>query len=318
MRFALMIEGQMGLSYEDLLALARRAEAAGFEAFFRSDHYQSFPGPEGEPTTDAWATLAGIARETSRIRLGALVSPVTFRHPGNFAKIVSTVDEMSGGRVEAGFGAGWNDAEHRQHGLAFPEIATRAEMLEETIEIVRGLFDEPDGWSFHGRHNTVDGAVFHPKGFGRQRPPFIVGSSGSARSYRIAARWADEFNFSSNGPDQVREKNTLIDAACVAAGRDPLTLRRSAMVGTVIGRDGPEVDRRIQALLDGGVDEGEEGWLAARRKRWILGTPDVCREMVRRFEDAGVERLMLQDFLPHDLGMVDLMGEELVRAMAPA
>jgi alkanesulfonate monooxygenase SsuD/methylene tetrahydromethanopterin reductase-like flavin-dependent oxidoreductase (luciferase family) len=241
---------------------------------------------------------------------------VTFRHPGNFAKIVATVDEMSGGRLEAGFGAGWNEPEHRQHGFPFPDIAVRAEMLEETIEIVRGLFEEPDGWSFEGRHYAIDTAVFHPKGSGRQRPPFIVGSSGSARSYRIAARWADEFNFSSNGPDELAEKNVLVDAACIAAGRDPLSLRRSAMVGTVIGRDDAEVDRRIQALLDGGVDEGEQGWLAERRRRWILGTPDRCREMVARFEAAGVERLMLQDFLPHDLDMVDLMGEELVRSLS--
>ncbi len=316
MRFALMIEGQMGLSYMDLLALARRAEIAGFEAFFRSDHYQSFPGPEGEPTTDAWATLAGIARETSRIRLGALVSPVTYRYPGNFAKIVTTVDEMSGGRVDVGFGAGWNEAEHRQHGFPFPEIGVRAEMLEETIEIVRGLFEEPDGWSFRGRHYSIEGAVFYPKPVQQPRPPFIVGGSGSPRSYRIAARWADEFNFSSNGPDGVKEKNALIDAACVAIGRDPLSLRRSAMVGTTIGRDDAELDRRIQALLDGGVDEGEQGWLETRRKRWIIGTPEHCREMVRRFADAGVERLMLQDFLPLDLDMVDLMGEEIVRPMS--
>jgi F420-dependent oxidoreductase-like protein len=316
MRFALMIEGQMGLTYDDLLALARRAEANGFEAFFRSDHYQSFPGPEGEPTTDAWATIAGIARETTRIGLGVLVSPVTFRHPGNFAKIVATVDEMSGGRLEAGFGAGWNEPEHRQHGLPFPDIAVRAEMLEETLEIVRGLFEEPDGWSLTGRHWSVEGAVFHPKAFGRVRPPFIVGGSGSPRSYRIAARWADEFNFSSNGPESIAEKNALVDDACRAIGRDPATLRRSAMVGTCIGRDEAEVDRRVEALLAGGVDEGEEGWLAARRKRWILGTPDQCREMVRRFEAAGIERLMLQDFQPRDLDMVDLMGEELVRRLS--
>jgi F420-dependent oxidoreductase-like protein len=306
----------MGLSYADLLALAQRAEANGFEAFFRSDHYQSFPGPEGEPTTDAWATLAGIARETSRIRLGALVSPVTFRYPGNFAKIVTTVDDMSGGRVEVGFGAGWNEPEHRQHGFPFPDISVRAEMLEETIEIVRGLLEEPDGWSFQGRHFAIDGAIFYPKTVQQPRPPFIVGGSGSPRSYRIAARWADEFNFSSNGPDGVAEKNALIDAACVAAGRDPRSLRRSAMVGTCIGRDRADVDRKVQAMLDAGVDEGEEGWLEARKKRWILGDPDQCRAQVRRFEEAGVERLMLQDFLPLDLDMVDLMGEELVRPLS--
>jgi len=317
MRFALMIEGQMGLSYEHLLALAQRAEDVGFEAFFRSDHYQSFPGPEGQPTTDAWATLAGIARETSRIRLGALVSPVGYRSPGNLAKIVATVDEMSGGRVEVGLGAGWHRDEHRQHGFPFPDIADRASMLEEQLEIVRGLFEEPDGWTFHGRYYTVEGARFHPKPVQRPRPPFIVGSSGSPRSYRIAARWADEYNFSSNGPDGVREKNALVDATCLAAGRDPATLRRSAMVGTVIARDDAELERRRRALMEGQVDEGEgEGWLASREDRWIIGTPERCREMVRRFRDAGVERLMLQDWLPTELDMVDLMGEEIVARMS--
>jgi len=317
MRFALMIEGQMGLSYEQLLALAQRAESAGFEAFFRSDHYQSFPGPEGEPTTDAWATLAGIARETTRIRLGALVSPVTYRQPGNFAKIVATVDEMSGGRVEVGLGAGWHEAEHRQHGFPFPEIGERASMLEEQLEIVHGLFEEPDGWSFHGRYYTIEDAKFHPKPVQRPRPPFIVGSSGSPRSYRIAARWADEYNFSSNGPDGVRKKNARVDAACLAAGRDPSSLRRSAMVGTVIGRDDAEFDDRKARLLAAMSDEeaGEE-WFAERETRWIMGTPERCREMVRRFEDAGVERLMLQDFLPRNLEMIDLMGEEIVRPLS--
>src|ERR671923_544280 len=152
MRFALMIEPQQGLSYAQQLDIARHAEAAGFETLFRSDHYESFPGPDDNPTTDAWAVLAGLARETTRIGLGALVSPVTFRSPGNFAKVVTTVDEMSGGRIEVGMGAGWNEDEHRQHGFPFPPIDVRADMLEEAVQIVPGLLSEPDGWSFKGRH----------------------------------------------------------------------------------------------------------------------------------------------------------------------
>ena len=197
MRFAMMIEAQQGLSYADQLAVARRAEAAGFGAFFRSDHYASFPGGAGRPTTDAWACLAGIARETTTIRLGALVSPVTFRFPGQLVKLMTTVDEMSGGRVEAGFGAGWNEDEHRQLGLAFPSIEVRAEMFEEQLAVAHGLWSEPDGWSFEGRHVSVDGAVFHPKGVdvagrprtsaGVARPRIIVGSGGSPRSMRAGA-----------------------------------------------------------------------------------------------------------------------------------
>ena len=179
MRYALMIEAQQGLSYAELLAIAQHAEAAGFEAMFRSDHYESFPGPPGRPTTDAWTVLAGLARETTRIRLGALVSPVTFRHPGALAKIVATVDEMSGGRVELGIGAGWNEDEHRRHGFAFPPIEERADMLEEQLAIVHGLWEEPDGWSFTGRHYRVEDAIFHPKPVQRPRVPILVGGSGT-------------------------------------------------------------------------------------------------------------------------------------------
>ena len=154
MRFALMTEPQMGLSYEDHRAVVQRAEAAGFEAFFRSDHYDSFPGDSGQPTTDAWTVIGGLTRETSSIHLGVLVTPVTFRAPGNLAKIAITADEMSGGRIEVGVGAGWNEQEHRRLGLPFPEIGERAERLEETLEILHGLWEEPAGWTFdgHGVH----------------------------------------------------------------------------------------------------------------------------------------------------------------------
>src|ERR687897_1357926 len=147
MRFALMSEPQQGMSYSEILALVSTAEEAGFESYFRSDHYASFPGEAGLPTTDAWATLAGLARETTRIQLGTLVSPVTFRLPGNLAKVIQTVDEMSAGRIEAGFGAGWNEDEHAQLGLPFPDISERYDMLTEQMEIIHGLWTRADGWS---------------------------------------------------------------------------------------------------------------------------------------------------------------------------
>ena len=313
MRFALMIEAQQGVSYDDQLAIARRAEAAGFEAFFRSDHYQSFPGPAGRPTTDAWAVLAGLARETSRIRLGALVSPVTYRLPGAFAKAVTTVDEMSGGRVDVALGAGWHEEEHRRHGFAFPPIGERADMLEEQLAILHGLWEEPDGWSFHGSHYTVEDALFRPKPLQRPRPPIIVGGEGSPRSLRIAARHADEFNVTSAGPERVADRFALLDEACRAIERDPGTIVHSAMVGTVIGTDEAELAVRKRALLDAvtTAEAGEE-WFAAREQRWIIGMPDAARGMVQRFADAGVERLVLQDLLPWDLAMVDLLGRELI------
>jgi len=163
MRFVLMTEPQQGMSYADQLAIAKRAEANGFDAFFRSDHFASFPGEAGKPTTDAWTVVAGLARETQRIGLGVLVSPVTFRHPGTFAKVAITADEMSGGRIEVGVGAGWNEIEHSQYGLSFPDIKERADLMEDELAILHGLWGEPDGWSFQGHQVTINEASFHPK-----------------------------------------------------------------------------------------------------------------------------------------------------------
>lgn len=325
MRFVLMYEAQQGLSYADQLALARRAEAVGFEAIFRSDHYQSFPGPAGEPTTDAWAVIAGLARETSRITLGALMSPVTFRPIGNLAKVVTTVDEMADGRLEVALGAGWNDLEHAQLGLPFPPIGVRAEMLEEGFEVLLGLWGEPDGWSYEGKHVQIRDAQFYPKPVdkpgrtrlhnGAARPHLIAGSGGTPRSMRIAAQFVDEYNLSSAGPETATEKFAQLDDACRAIGRDPASITHSVMAGTLVGRDEAEVARRKADLLTAfGNDEAElEDWFDERSRRWILGTPDQARAMVRRFADAGAERLMLQIFLPRDLDMVDVLAETFLR-----
>jgi F420-dependent oxidoreductase-like protein len=322
MRFALMIEPQQGLSYDEQLAIVRRAEKVGFESFFRSDHYQSFPGPSGEPTTDAWAVLAGLARDTSTIGLGTLVSPVTFRPVGNLAKVVTTVDEMSGGRLEFGLGAGWNDEEHSQLGLPFPEIKVRADIMEEHFAVLHGLWGEPDGWSFEGKHVTIRDAQFHPKPVARpgrptfpngaSRPRLLAGGEGSPRSMRIAARYADEFNLSSSSPDTARSKFAELRATCEAMGRDPATMGRSVMAGVLVGRDDGEVESRKESLLAAfGNEEGGEEWFTTRERRWVIGTPDRARAMVARFADAGAERLMLQDFIPRDLDMIDVMAEAL-------
>jgi F420-dependent oxidoreductase-like protein len=323
MRFALMIEPQQGLAYADQVAIAKRAEANGFEALFRSDHYQSFPGPAGRPTTDAWAVLAGLARDTQRIGLGALVSPMTFRHPGNFAKVVTTVDEMSGGRIEVAVGAGWNDVEHRQLGLPFPPITERADLLEDTLAILHGLWGEPDGWSYTGHTISIEGANFHPKpvdvpgrprtAIGGARPRILIGGGGTPRSFRLAARYADEFNLNTKSPDHTREAYADIDAACRAIGRDPATLARSAMVGVLVGRTEAEIAARVAAASEAfGSDADDVAWLEERTTRWVTGMPEEARAAVRRYEAVGVERLMLQDFLPWDLDMIDVMGEALI------
>ena len=322
MRFALMIEAQQGLSYDDQLAIAQRAEAAGFESFFRSDHYTSFPGPAGHPTTDAWAVLAGLARETSKITLGTLVSPVTFRHLGNFVKLITTVDQMSGGRLEIGVGAGWNEQEHEEFGLPFPPIDVRADMLEEQLQILHGMWTEPDGWSFDGEHARVRGARLHPRPVdvpgrprenGMARPRILCGGDGTPRGLRIGARWADEYNLTSSSPERTAEKTAALDEACRAIGRDPKSLTRSAMVPALIGRTASEVERRDADLMEMlGADESSSDWFQKRRHRWIHGEPEEARAMVHRYAEAGIERLMLQDFIPHDLDMIDLMAEAFI------
>jgi alkanesulfonate monooxygenase SsuD/methylene tetrahydromethanopterin reductase-like flavin-dependent oxidoreductase (luciferase family) len=254
-----------------------------------------------------------------------LVSPVTFRHPGVFAKVVTTVDEMSGGRIEVGVGAGWNDLEHEQLGLAFPSIKERADLMEDQLAILHGLWGEPDGWSYEGITGIkVKEALFRPRpvdvagrprtGVGGARPRIIVGGQGSPRSYRLAARYADEFNLSSSSPDKAIAVSKDLDEACRAIDRDPSTLARSTMAGVLVGRNADEVAARERALLEAFGEDIEEGeaWLDERRNRWVYGTPDEARAQLEKFAAAGHERIMLQDFLPWDLDMIDLMGAELV------
>jgi F420-dependent oxidoreductase-like protein len=305
MRIALMTEPQQGLTYVEQLELALLAERLGFETFFRSDH---------KPTTDAWTVLAGLARETTTIRLGALVSPVTFRHPGSFAKVVTTVDEMSGGRVDVGVGAGWNDPEHSQLGLHFPEIGERADLMEDELAILHGLWEQPDGWSFEGKQVSIKEASFHPKPVQRPHPPIIVGGEGRPRSLRMAALYADEYNMLSADPDQCVEKFALLDAECRKIGRDPATMRKSVMVGFLVGADQAEFERRVHDLLAmvGDVGTDAAAWLDEHRPRWIVGLPDQARTAAARFAATGVDRIMLQDMLPRDHAMIELIARELI------
>jgi F420-dependent oxidoreductase-like protein len=313
MRFALMSEPQQGLAYEEILALARAVETAGLEAYFRSDHYHSFPGPEGRPTTDAWATLAGLARETRRIRLGTLVSPITFRLPGNLAKMVATVDEMSGGRIELGMGAGWHAEEHAAHGLPFPPLRERYDMLEEGLAIVHGLWTEPDGWGFEGEHWQVRDAAFRasPARAERRHPPILLGGEGGPRFSRLVARYADEVNIVSATPQRVRRAYERVREACAEIGRDADELTYSAMTGVLVADSEAELEERVHAQIaftsDGDPADAAE-WLAERRRRWIMGTPDEAQQRIDELAAEGVQRIMLQDFLPRDLDMVATMG----------
>lgn len=307
-----MSEPQQGLTYDEILALARAAESAGLEAFFRSDHYGSFAGSADGPTTDAWATLAGLARDTASIRIGSLVSPITFRIPGSFAKVVATVDEMSGGRVEVGMGAGWNEEEHLELGIPFPPLRERYDRLEEALAIVHGLWTEPDGWSYEGRHWQVRNARLRPRPTlsGRRHPHLILGGDGGPRLARLVATWADEFNRQSATPERLREAYGRIAAACADAGRDPGTVVRSAMVGVLVAETEHELRDRVREQIEmlATGEEDADAWLRERTGRWIIGTPEAAHERIAALEAAGAQRIMLQDFLPRDLEMVSLLG----------
>jgi len=316
MRYAIMIEPQQGLSYDDILAVALAAERAGIETFYRSDHYSSFPDA-GLGTTDAWATTAGLARDTSTIKLGVLVSPAIFRLPGPFAKTVATVHEMSGGRVEVGLGAGWHEGEARQFGVPFPPVGERMDMLEEYANVVRGLWQQPAGWSFEGKHYRVEDALFAPRPDDGGRPPVhvVMGGDGKPRSCRLAAEHADEYNVVFATPERVRTAYDGIRQACDRRGRDADEIVRSALCGVLVGADEADYRRRQQrqdeVLGDSAVGVEPP---ADRAGRWLLGTPEQALERVAALEAAGVQRIVLHDYLPDDLDMIELLGERLVRA----
>ena len=308
MRFALMIEPQQDLAWSTHVEIAQRAEAAGFEILYRSDHYESFPGPAGKRTTDAWATIAGLVHETSTLRHGTMVSPVTFRHPANVAKVVATIDEMSGGRVELGLGAGWNEPEHTRHGLAFHDWTTRIEMMEEQFQVVRGFWTEGPGWSFHGKHYTVEDTRYAPKPVQQPGIPLIMGTVGRPRGLRTAARWSDHLNLNTIDPAGTAETLGRFRDTCAVVGRDPGEVLTSVLCAVAVGADRAEADRRIAAIVETMEFESVASLTTERGGSWAVGTPDQAATTIGAYADAGVDMIVLQDFLPHDLDYVDLLG----------
>jgi F420-dependent oxidoreductase-like protein len=307
-----MIEGQEGVTWEQWLSLALACEEHGFEALFRSDHYYSVVGAPDRGSTDAWTLLAALAGRTERVRLGTLVSPVTFRHPTVLAKAAATVDEISGGRAELGLGAGWWTEEHETHGFPFPPVAERMQMLAEQLEIVHGLFKEPV-FTFEGRHYTLRGCPFIPKPVQQPHLPVIVGGKGGAGIARLAARWADEYNTFFVGPDEARTRFTRVRDAVDAEGRDQETFTTSLMTQVAVGADRAELIRRIERLMDLDPDASgsPDDYLEEMASHGaVVGTPEQAVERLEAFEEAGVQRVMLQDLLVEDLEMLALLGAE--------
>jgi len=306
MRLRIFTEPQQGASYATLRAVAAAAEDLGFDAFFRSDHYLKMGSVSGEPgPTDAWATLAALAVETSRIRLGTLVTSATFRYPGPLAVSVAQVDEMSGGRVELGLGAGWYEAEHQAYGLPFPGTRERFDRLEEQLAIITGLWETPDGEKF-----SYDGAFYHvsdspalPKPVQRPRPPVIIGGHGPRRTPALAARYADEFNIAFSPASEVAEQFGRVRDACAAIGRDPSALGYSAAQIVCCGKDDAELARRAAAL-------GRE--LPELRVNGLAGSPSEIVEKIGTFTDAGAQTLYLQILDLDDLKHLELIAAQVL------
>jgi F420-dependent oxidoreductase-like protein len=316
MRLCLMIEGQEDVTWEQWLALAEACERHGLEALFRSDHYLSVMGRRERGSLDAWATLAGLAARTSRIHLGTLVSPVTFRSPSVLAKMVATVDHISGGRVELGMGAGWHQDEHTAYGFDLPVGAERMDRLAEQLEIVNREWSD-ETFDFDGSYFQLRGLDALPKPVQRPRPNLILGGGAGPRAARLAARWVDEYNTTFASLEDVRARRQRLSAACEAVGRDPASMTLSMMTTCIVGRDRAEVLERVGRVLDRtGQGGSAEETLANPPARWIVGTVDQVVERLEAYQEAGLDRIMLQHLVHDDLDMVALIGDELVARVA--
>jgi F420-dependent oxidoreductase-like protein len=308
MDLCLMIEGQEGVSWPQWVAIVRACEEHGIPALFRSDHYMNLDGQHPERgSLDAWGTLCALAGLTSTLRLGTMVSPATFRHPSELAKLVVTADHVSGGRVELGLGAGWHEREHAAHGFPFPSTRTRMDILEEQLQIVLGSWTE-DHFSFEGRHYTLSDLDAQPKPVQHPRPPLIMGGVAGPRSAALAARFADEYNTPFPTLDDVRERRGRILEACERAGRDPLPF--SIMTGVVVGSDASELRERVGRVA-AKMGSDPDALLDSPPPGWVLGTVESAAEQLAALAAAGVSRVMCQHLAHDDLEAIALIGREL-------
>ena len=307
MELRIFTEPQQGATYDDLLGVALEAEKLGFGAFFRSDHYLTMGGDGLPGPTDAWTTLAGLARDTTTIRLGTLMTSATFRHPGVLAIQVAQVDQMSGGRVELGLGAGWFAEEHTAYGIPFPDTGERFDRYEEQLEIVTGLWKTPAGELFThaGQHYSLTDSPALPKPV-QDTPPVLVGGRGKRRTPALAARYADEFNLPFVDEKETREQFARVAAACEAIDRDPATMTWSNALVLCVGADDAEVARRAQVI---GREPDE------LRANGLAGTPSEVIDKIGRFAELGAERIYLQVLDLSDLDHLALVAAEVMPAV---
>jgi F420-dependent oxidoreductase-like protein len=311
-RFSLMLEGQEGVTWEQWLAIADLCEQLPFDGLFTSDHYLSVVDSPEPGSNDAWALLAALAARTERLRLGTMVSPVTFRLPSVLAKAATTVDRISGGRVDLGMGAGWWEEEHRSHGIPFPATNDRFEMLEEQLEIVHGLWSE-DEFSFEGRYYALERCRFVPKPRQRPHPPIVIGGKGGPRIARLVARWGDEFNRVGGTPTEIGTSFERVREAVSAADRDPISITTSFMTWFMIGRTDDEWRDRVERARRLDRDAGPfDAYLEDLRVDCIVGTVEQAIDTMNAYAEAGVERFVLNDPLFDDLDHIELLANEVM------
>jgi len=307
--FRVFVEPQQGASYTDQLAVAQAAESLGFSAFFRSDHYLAMSGDGHPGPTDSWVTLGAIARETSTIRLGTLVTSATFRYPGPLAIAVAQVDEMSGGRVEFGLGTGWFEAEHLAYAIPFPPLRERFARLTEQLELITGLWTCPLGETFDyaGAHYAVNNSPALPKPVQRPHPPIIIGGAGAKKTPRLAATFADEFNVPFAPLDTIRTQFERVRDAVDAVGRPADSMTYSAAFVVCAGRDDAQIAKRA-AAIGREVDE-------LKSNSPLAGTPDEIVEQLGSFAEIGLQRVYLQLLDLSDLEHLHLFADEVQRQL---
>ncbi len=310
MLLRIFTEPQQGATYEQLLRFALGAEEAGFDAFFRSDHYLRMGGGDPGPgPTDAWTTLAGLARDTKSIRLGTLLSSATFRLPGPLAVTVAQVDVMSGGRVELGLGAGWFEAEHRAFSIPFPPLAERFDRLAEQLEVLRGIWSATPGspFDFSGRYYQVSSNVGLPKPAQQPHPPLIVGGAGPRRTPALAAAFADEYNLPFVPLDTFSRRQSDVELACEKVGRDPGTLRRSVALVVCCARDRAGFERRAAAIGRSPDELMSNG---------AAGNPEQVISKLSAYREAGAQTAYLQMLDVSDLDHLSLLAEAVLGQVA--
>jgi F420-dependent oxidoreductase-like protein len=305
MELRIFVEPQQGATYDDQLAVALRAERLGFGAFFRSDHYLAMGGDGLPGPTDSWVTLAGLARETSTIRLGTMMTSATFRYPGPLAIAVAQVDQMSGGRVELGIGAGWYDAEHTAYAIPFPATGERFDRLDDQLAILTGFWATPVGetFSYDGSHHSVRDSPGLPKPAQRPHPPLIIGGTGARRTPSLTARYADECNLPFTDVETSARQFARVRTACEEIGRDPASLVHSVALTTVCASDDATLQRRARATGQSLDDLRSDG---------LAGTPEEVLDRIGRYADLGAERVYLQILDQHDLDHLDLLATEVM------